>query len=94
MSDIMKTKKELEIENCELRQEIRGLKKTLKQVAPLFRIDRYYGAYDVTVQVRGKTGKYEPFLTMVVSNTGFNEEDEVHDVYVEVLDVFKRHGYD
>ena len=94
MSDTMKTKKELEIENCELRQEIRGLKKTLKQVAPLFRIDKHCGTYAVIVQVRGKTGRYETFLTMDLSNIVFNNDDEAREVYAEILDVFKRRGYD
>ena len=88
----MKSREELEVENCELKQEIRGLKKQLNKYAPLFIFNTDFANCKTKVQVRNPAGSYDDFIVMSFVEGIYN--DEVKEMYYSILGLFKEHGYD
>lgn len=81
---------ELKAENAYLRQELRGLKKKLNKVIPLFKVS-FESEYAMHVEMLDDDGKYWDFLKMQIDNESCS--DDVYQVFLEVLNVFKQHGY-
>lgn len=91
MDEQQKRIKDLEAENAFLRQEMRGLKKKLNAISPLFKVC-CVTSYDAHVEMCDNKGEYWDFLKMKVET--LNCSDEVLEVFEEVLDVFKKRGYE
>lgn len=82
----------LEAENAYLRQEIRGLKKKINKIAPLFDLDLSAPDNNISVKVCDDKGNYSDFLKMNLSSDSTFDEEAIQ-VFNEILDVFKQHGY-
>lgn len=83
---------ELEAENAYLRQEIRGLKKQVKKLSPLFNLSFAPAGHAMNVAVRNEEGQYWNFLNMNIEDEQCS--NEVFEVYTEIIDVFRKHGYE
>lgn len=82
----------LEAENAYLRQEIRGLRKKINKIAPLFDLDLSSSDNNISVRVCDDKGNYSDFLKMNLSSDSIFDEEAIQ-VFNEILDVFKQHGY-
>ena len=90
MDEQQKRIKDLEAENAFLRQEMRGLKKKLNIVCPVFKVS--YDDYSMHVEMCDNKGEYWDFLKMQIDNLSC--PDDVFTAFLEVQSVFKRRGYE